>query len=283
MPAWAVLSAAVVYVANPYVVVAGGTLAVLWPYALLPWLVSFLVRAVTDGHGWRWPAAAALVFAGMTGMNAGVVPIMQLVVVPPFVVLAKHRAGCSWGRVAGAMARWAVLALLLSAYWLVPTLGALGAGQTVVDNSESLAGIAVVSSWAEVLRGLGLWPLYGGDLAGPWIPEQVAYLTTVVVVALTFCWTVLVGASLYLSRGALRLAALAALVITATVMVGLYPGPQRHRSQLCCDGASTTSRALARSVRPTRPAQVSSWQLPWSPRPRPSSCSRAPVTHGGSG
>ena len=34
-----------VYVANPYVVVAGGTLAVLWPYALLPWLVSDLVAS----------------------------------------------------------------------------------------------------------------------------------------------------------------------------------------------------------------------------------------------
>ena len=223
VPGWAALAAAVVFVANPYVVVAGSTLAILWPLALLPWLVLALVRAVAEPRGWRWPAVAALMFAAMTGMNAGVVPLIQLVAVPPLLLLARRQAQATWWHLAGVVLRAGLLAALLSAYWLVPTVAAFGAGQTVVDNSETASGIAVVSSWAEVLRGLGLWPLYGGDASGPWLAGQVAYLTSAVVVVLSFGWTVLVGAALAFSRGALRLAALAALVIVATVMVGLYP------------------------------------------------------------
>src|SRR4029450_6292079 len=45
------VAAAAVYVANPYVVVAGGTTPVLVPYALLPWLLLALAR------GGRGPGA----------------------------------------------------------------------------------------------------------------------------------------------------------------------------------------------------------------------------------
>ena len=50
---WALLggrrvAAAATYVANPYVVVAGATTPVLVPYALLPWLLLALARAVRD-------------------------------------------------------------------------------------------------------------------------------------------------------------------------------------------------------------------------------------------
>ena len=48
--------AAVAYVANPYAVVGGSTLAVLLPYALLPWQSLFLVRALRSARPWRdWP------------------------------------------------------------------------------------------------------------------------------------------------------------------------------------------------------------------------------------
>ena len=44
---------------------------------------------------------------------------------------------------------------LLSAYWLVPSLAALGAGSHVTQFSETLEGIAAPSSFAEVVRGPG--------------------------------------------------------------------------------------------------------------------------------
>ena len=50
------LVAGTAFVANPYVVVAGGTQAILLPWAVLPWQLLFLVRALRQpvaGRGWR--------------------------------------------------------------------------------------------------------------------------------------------------------------------------------------------------------------------------------------
>src|SRR6266511_3675863 len=50
------VAAAVVYVANPYVVVAGATNPVLLPYALLPWLLLAFAGSLREPRSWRWPA-----------------------------------------------------------------------------------------------------------------------------------------------------------------------------------------------------------------------------------
>src|SRR4030095_7105147 len=99
-------------------------------------------------------------------MNAGVVPLFQLVAVP--VVVAVIRPG-SWRRALPVVARCAVLVVALSLYWSVPSVLAFGAGATVVDNSETPQGISGPSSAAEVVRGLGLWPLYGSGGRGGWV------------------------------------------------------------------------------------------------------------------
>ncbi len=224
--AWGPLVAAVVYVANPYTVVAGATLGILWPYAVLPWFMWALVRAVETGGGWRWPAAVGLLFMATTGMNAGVIAVMQLVSAPFLVLLARSRAGRSWAEVARVLARCVGMATLLSVYWLVPTVAALGAGGVVVSNSETLSGIASTSSWAEVLRGLGIWPLYGRDSSGPWVPEHVGYLVSAPQLVASYAFTAVVGLSVVVARGRLRIIALCALVATGLVMVGLFPPGQ---------------------------------------------------------
>lgn len=215
--------AAVVYVANPYVVVAGATLPVLLPYAVLPWLLAAVLRMLRSDSGWRGPAVAALLLAAMTGMNAGVVPVIQLLALVPVLahVRAAHRV--PWRRHVAPLLRWAALSLLLSAYWLVPALSALGAGTVVIDSSESAEGIAAVSALSEVLRGLGLWPLYGGDAGGPWVPEHVGYLVEPVLVVLSSGFAVLLAVSTTLARGPVRRLGLALVVVAALVMVGLFP------------------------------------------------------------
>ncbi|MEP6762360.1 MAG: alpha-(1-_3)-arabinofuranosyltransferase family protein, partial [Sporichthyaceae bacterium] len=217
------LVAAVAYVANPYTLVAGAALGILWPYAVLPWLTWAVVRAVEQGRGWRWPAAAALLFMATTGMNAGVIAAMQLVALPVFVVLARSRSGRSWRQVAGVLGRCVLLSVVVSAYWLVPTVSALGAGTVVVNNSETNMGIATTSSLAEVLRGLGLWPLYGADPDGAWVPEHVGYVVSLLQLMSSYLFTGALGVAVVVSRGRLRLAALAGVVVSAVLMVGLYP------------------------------------------------------------
>lgn len=216
------VAVAVLYVANPYMVTAGDFLAIVLPAAMLPWMAQFLLRATVRG-GWRHPAAAALAFAAMSGMNAAVIPLIQLLCLPALLWFAHAGLGASWRMVGMAAAKWALLVGLLSAYWLVPSLAALGAGSHVTQFSESLEGIAAPSSFAEVIRGMGLWPLYGRDVDGPWQPGFVSYLTNPVVVAATFLLPLLLVASARVVRGPARRLALLLVVPAAVLMVGVHP------------------------------------------------------------
>ena len=216
------VAVAVIYVANPYMVTAGDFLAIVLPAAMLPWMALFLLRATLRG-GWRDPAAAALSFAAMSGMNVAVIPLIQLLCLPALLWFAHGGLGASWRSVVGATAKWGLLAGLLSAYWLVPSLAALGAGSHVTQFSETLEGIAAPSSFAEVVRGMGLWPLYGRDGDGPWQPGFVPYLTNPVVVVASFLVPILLVLAAQVVRGPARRLALLLVVPAAVLMVGVHP------------------------------------------------------------
>ncbi|MBA4083781.1 MAG: hypothetical protein C0493_02350 [Kytococcus sp.] len=222
--AWAGLLAGVAYIANPYAVAAGGTLAIALPMALLPWLLIAMTKALREPTSWAWPAAVGLVFFCMSGMNVGVVPVYQLLLVIPLVLHVRSEQGLTWAEVLTALAKSALFVVLVSAYWLVPGAAASDTGSQIVQGSESLDGIARVSSFVEVLRGLGLWSYYGSSDAGPWIPQYAMYLTSAVIVLLTMLWPAAALASLRVVPA--RLARFSALgtAIVAVIMVGLYPG-----------------------------------------------------------
>ena len=220
---WAPLVAAALYVASPYTVTAGATLPVLLPLATLPWLALFLLRALSRPRAARWAAAFGLAFAGGSGMNAGVVPTFQLLVVPGVVVLARSAGLVTWRRAGVVVAGCAAWTLLLSLYWIVPTAVAQGSGGTVLANTETLAGIFGPSSLAESVRGLGLWPLYGGDAAGPWQPGFAPYLTSWPVVVCSFVAPALVLAVGSRAPRAVRHGGTVLVVMTLLVMAGAFP------------------------------------------------------------
>ena len=89
------LLAGIAYIANPYAVSAGATLAILLPMALLPWQLLALLRALEAPRSWRWPAVFGLTFFLMSGMNAGVVPVLTLLAVIPVAVYGRKRWGLS--------------------------------------------------------------------------------------------------------------------------------------------------------------------------------------------
>lgn len=220
---WAALIAGVAYIANPYAVAAGSTLAIALPMALLPWLLITITKALRDPRGWTWPAATGLVFFAMSGMNVGVVPVLQLLLVIPLALYVRTEQGLRWREVAGALARCALFVVAVSLYWLVPSIAATATGTQIVDASETPEGINRTSSFVEVLRGLGLWSYYGSDETGPWIPEFAIYLTSPLVILLTMLWPA--AALLSLRVVPARLARLSAgtTALAAVVMVGLYP------------------------------------------------------------
>lgn len=221
---WGGLAAGVLYLANPYTIQAGATLAIALPMALLPWQVLCLVRALQAPRSWRWPAAFGLTFFLMSGMNVAVVPLLQLLAIVPVVIAARVRAGLAWRDALRVVARCALFVVGVSLYWLVPAVSARATGAQIVEASETLSGIAMVSSYPEVLRGVGLWPLYGqGGDETAWVPQHAVYVASPMIIALTILWPVLALLSLRFARGPVRAALVGSIALAAVIMVGLFP------------------------------------------------------------
>ena len=227
------VAVAVAYVANPYVVSGGGTTPTILPYALLPWFVLLTRRAMRD-RSWATACLAALALAGTSGLNAGVVGLLQLVALVPLgaYVLAVDRVRLR--HAAAAMLRIGAVAFGLSLYWLVPTFGAVAAGTTAAASTESIEAINVASSFAEVVRGLGLWTLYGGAAKLPFTPGHISYLTAPVVVLLTYLPVAFGAVGARMRARPVTFLGAGLLLTGALVMVGTFPD----------DGPSAWGRAV---------------------------------------
>lgn len=227
---WAGLVAGIVYLANPYQIQAGVTLAILLPMALLPWLLITFVHAVRHPRSWAWPAAFGLIFFGMSGMNVAVVPLLQLAALIPILLVARFAWRARISDLAVVTAKCAAFVVGVSLYWVVPARAALTTGRQIVMQSETLDGIAKVSSFPEVLRGLGMWPLYGTDSSGPWVPQHAIFLVGTFVVLLTMLWPTLSALALRYLPGDVRGMVVGWIALAAVVMVGMFPGPGREES-----------------------------------------------------
>jgi len=217
------VAAALLYVANPYVVVSGASTPVLLPYALFPWMMLAFARSVDEPKSWRWPAAFALVFFLMGGLNAGIVPLFLLLGVPAYLLYARIAQRTPVRRLVGPVLKGGVLLALSSAYWIIPSIAAKGTASTIAVTTERPADVASTSSYAESLRLLGLWPLYGRQGAQPFLPNAVGYITNAWVVIATFAIPVAAAIGALLSRVRARVLAATLLAIGAPVMVGLFP------------------------------------------------------------
>lgn len=221
---WAAFATGVVFLANPYTITGGSTLAIALPMCLLPWMLFAFARALKQPHGWIWPVVVGLVFFSMSGMNVAVVPIYQLLMAVPVMVVLQRELALRWTSVGIVVGKCAFFVAGLSLYWLIPSIAARGAGAQVVEGSETLVGIAKVSSFPEVLRGLGMWTLYGRSDSGPWMPEYAMYITVGVIVVITVLWPALSLISLRWTSPQLTRIAVACIAMAAVIMVGVFPG-----------------------------------------------------------
>lgn len=215
-------AAAVAYAANPYIVVGGATTPTMLPYACLPWLVVCWLRGFR-APSWRWAAAAALVLAAMSGLNAGVVPLIQLIVLVPLLIHAVVIERHALRTVVWLVVRTGLIFAVLSAYWLVPALKALSSGESVTGVTESMAGINMANSFPEVVRGLGMWTLYGAGGSGWFDPGHISYFLAPLVVILSFGGPVIAALGVRLSTSPGRLFGAVSVLVGALVMVGTFP------------------------------------------------------------
>ena len=216
------ITAAVVYVVNPYVLVGAATTPIMLPYAMFPWLLLAFRRSLS-GRRWLGAAWFGLVFFAMGGMNAGVTPLLLLVALPVVLVDVAMRERLGWRTTLPSAAACLGAAVLSSAYWVVSSVSAFHAAADVAAATENPSDIAAVSSFAEVLRGLGGWLVYGADLSGPFRPGFVSYLDNPLVVVASFALPVAACVGSVLSGSTRRLPAIGLVVVGAVVMVGLYP------------------------------------------------------------
>lgn len=220
------VAAAVLYVANPYVVVGAATTPVLLPYALFPWLLLAVRRSLDPTRRLGGICGVGLVMFAMGGINAGVVPAFLMLAVLPVVIDARVRDRRTWRDLLLGLAGSVVAVLLVSLYWLVGTATALGTASAVADATETPRTVASVSSYAETLRGLGSWLLYGGDFLGPYRPGFVIYLENPLVAAATFTLAILAVLGALLTRDRSRALLTALTVLGLALMVGGYPPQQ---------------------------------------------------------
>ena len=215
--------AATLYVVNPYVVVAGASTPVLLPYALLPWLLVALARSVREPRSWRWPAAFGLAFFASSGLNAGIVGLFMLLAVPCWLAFERHANGLPWRQLLVATGRCLLLSLAVSLYWLVPAVLASATGSSIATATEAPRDVAAPSSYAETVRLLGLWTLYGRAGPQPFVPRMIGFLTNPLVVVSTFLIPVAAAGAALFSRSRGRVVGAYLLAVAVPVMVGLFP------------------------------------------------------------
>jgi Domain of unknown function (DUF3367). len=160
--------AVLAFALSPYALEFSARLSVLLgPWAALPWLLAFMIRALRVG-GWKYPALFALTVQLVGGVNA--TALLYALIGPavwfPYAVWIRREATL---REAWAVAwRTGLLTIVTSLWWASGLFieGRYGLG--ILRFTESLEVVSATSTATEILRGLGYWFFYGGDRQGPW-------------------------------------------------------------------------------------------------------------------
>ncbi len=242
---------AVLYQLSPYALLyAPRTSVLLLPWAGLGWLLGLTVLAARRG-GWRYPAAAALVVGTVSGTNATAALLCALA---PGLWLGWAVWGSremTWRRALAAGGRIAVLSIGVSAAWIASILVQAHYGADVLGYSETLEAVSTTSLGSEVLRGLGYWLFYGGDVTGPWNSASIPYLSAPVLIGLGFVLVALAMAAAVLVRWAQRGFVALLVLVGVVVSVGAHPlnHPSLYGRLLTTSTRSTIVLALRSSTR----------------------------------
>ncbi|HEX4819018.1 MAG TPA: alpha-(1-_3)-arabinofuranosyltransferase family protein, partial [Acidimicrobiales bacterium] len=195
---------------------------ILLPFAGLPWMIAFTIRAIRRG-GWRDPALFALTVLTVGGVNAtalvfaGIGPLLWF----PFAVWGSRET--TLPNAVRVFARIGALTLLTSLWWISGLLTQGGYGIEILRYTETAKVVAAASVAPEVLRGLGYWFFYGSDRLGPWIEPSVDYTQRLWLIAVTYLTPVLALLGATITRWKHR-AYFAVLVFAGVfIAVGAHP------------------------------------------------------------
>ncbi len=245
------VAAAALYGLSPYLLgYVNRTSVLLAPWAALGWMTVCTVLAARRG-GWRWPALFALVVVTVGGINATALVLCGL---GPALWLAH----ATWvtgevpvRRALATAARLGGLALVVSMWWIVALAVQARHGADVLAYSETIQAVSSTSLASEVMRGLGYWLFYGGDVVGRWNSASTPYLTSPGLIALGFGLAALAVVALVVIRWRERTWLAALVLVGLVVSVGAHPygDPSPVGSALAGASRDTVVLALRSSTR----------------------------------
>lgn len=164
------------YTFSPYSLHYAARISVLLgPWAALPWMIAFTIKALQHRDRWRYPALFALTVQLVGSVNAtallfaGIGPALWLL----WAWLGTRES--SFRDVAAVALRIGALTIFASSWWIAGLSLQGGYGLDILRYTETLKAVARTSSPNEVMRGLGYWFFYGRDRLGPWIEASVNY------------------------------------------------------------------------------------------------------------
>ena len=175
------------YTLSPYATEFSARLSVLLgPWAALGFFLGFTIRALRDVRGWKYPALIALTVQIVGGVNA--TALLYALIAPtlwvPYAVWVRREL--SWRDAWSAIWRTALLTGLTSLWWAVGLLIEGSYGMGILRFTESVEVVSHTSTATEVVRGLGYWFFYGGDLRGPWNDGVLDFTRRVTVIFVSF-------------------------------------------------------------------------------------------------
>jgi arabinofuranan 3-O-arabinosyltransferase len=239
------LVAATAYGLSPYLLsYVNRTSILLAPWAGLGWMVALAILAARRG-GWRWPALFALVVATVGGINATALVLCGLA---PALWLT-HAAWVSREvpvrRVLAAAGRIGLLTVAASAWWIVGLVVEARYGSDVLAYSETIQAVSSTSLPSEIVRGLGYWLFYGGDVTGRWNSASTPYLQNPLLIGLGFALAGLAVLALVVLQWCERLWLCALVVVGLVIAVSAYPFDDPSPYGQLIKGASGSTLVLA--------------------------------------
>lgn len=217
------LVAVLAYELSPYLLDYSARIsAVLLPWAGLPWMLAWTIRAARTGS-WRHPACFALVVLTVGSVNATSLLLVGLAPVAWLVHARVVERSITTRAALTAAWRIGVLTLGVSLWWIAGLVLQGGYSLPVTRYTETYETVADASTAPEAFRGLGYWFFYGNDKFGQWIEPSVEYTQGVWLLFVGFGLAVLALLGAGLVRWRHRSYFVLLIVLGGLIAVGSHP------------------------------------------------------------
>jgi hypothetical protein len=176
----AALAAAAAYALSPVVATGALDAHALVPFAGLPWVLALAIASLRH-RGWRHPVAFAVVLAAAGSGDATAATLLLAVPLAWIGHALWVSRETTRARAITTVAKVSLTVGALNAWWVVALTVQSTNGIDTARFGVPPGVVASTSSAAEVIRGLGRWTAYRGEVAEPYTQQPMLLLWSFVV------------------------------------------------------------------------------------------------------